>query len=604
MPPVNPRHELNCDRQNMLTKKFILISEILGGVVAYAVAYHPTVLANPITPVNAFPESDETAIRVAIPSGSAFETQSTFPGQFSHRFTAADLTDNYTDRYTDNYTDSQTLGNAETTAQLPQGRQLFDIQGHWAQTFIESLAVREIIRGFPDGAFRPEAPVTRAEFAAMIRKAFPQDQVIRDGGQFADVPIAHWAYQAILEAYRMGFIQGYPGNTFEPDQNISRSQVLIALANGLKLTTSGSSNTESILNTAYLDSNNIPDFGRNAIAAATENGLVVNYPNLNQLNPSATATRAEVAAFLHQALVKTGQLPQISAANQASAYIVGYQPPTSAEPINVPTPTPDNTASSDLDEAEIEALREQLRIPSLPVVLMPSTLGAAASPGSSSGSPTAFGADFGSVFTGASFQERTRFTTSSDGAVSAGFGLGNATKAVGLEVAVSVLDLTSRGSDDRAFDRGSVSLKLHRRLPNNFAVAVGYENALVWGFTDAGSSFYGVGSKIFQFQDSPRKPFSSLTVSLGVGNGRFRTEDDFNADNKTVNVFGSAGLRVLEPVSVIADWTGQDLTLGASIAPFRNIPIVITPAIADVTGSAGDGSRFILGVGYSYSFSY
>jgi hypothetical protein len=601
MSPVKPRQELNGDRQNMLTQKFILISEILGGIVAYTVAYQPTVLANPITALNTLSErdSEETAIRVAIPSGIASESLSTFPGQLSHRLTAADLTDNYTD--------CQTLGNAETTAQLPQGRQLFDIQGNWAQTFIESLAVRDIIRGFPDGTFRPEAPVTRAEFAAMIRKAFPQDEVIRDGGQFADVAITHWAYNAILEAYRMGFIQGYPGNTFEPDQNISRSQVLIALANGLKLTTSGSSNTSSntntILNTAYLDSNNIPDFGRDAIAAATENGLVVNYPNVNRLNPLAIATRAEVAAFLHQALVKTGQLPQISATNQASAYIVGYQPATNSEPINFPTPNPENTADSDLDEAEIEALREQLRIPSLPVVLMPSTLGAAASPGSSSGSPTAFGADFGSVFTGASFQERTRFTSSSDGAVSAGFGLGNATKAFGLEVALSVLDLTSRGGDDQAFDRGSVSLKLHRRLPNNFAIAVGYENALVWGFTDAGSSFYGVGSKIFQFQDSPRQPFSSLTVSLGVGNGRFRTEDDFNADKKTVNVFGSAGLRVLEPVSVIADWTGQDLTLGASIAPFRNIPIVITPAIADVTGSAGDGSRFILGVGYSYSFS-
>lgn len=285
-----------------------------------------------------------------------------------------------------------------------------------------------------------------------------------------------------------------------------------------------------------------------------------------------------------------------------TAIPLGIPEGNAAEPINVPSPNPDTT-SYNLDEAEIETLRQQLRISPLPVVLMPSTLGPAASPGSSSGSPTAFGADFGSIFAGASYQARTRFTNSADGAISAGFGLGDATKAVGLEVAVSVLDLTSRGSDDQAFDRGSISFKLHRRLPNNFAVAIGYENALVWGFTDAGSSFYGVGSKIFQFQDSPSKPFSSLTVSLGVGNGRFRTEDDFNADKKTVNFFGSAGLRVLEPVSIIADWTGQDLTLGASIAPFRRIPIVITPAIADITGSAGDGSRFILGIGYSYSFS-
>ncbi|NER37817.1 MAG: hypothetical protein F6J93_28310 [Oscillatoria sp. SIO1A7] len=251
-----------------------------------------------------------------------------------------------------------------------------------------------------------------------------------------------------------------------------------------------------------------------------------------------------------------------------------------------------------------EALRQELLIPELPVTLTPSTLGAAASPGSSSGSPTAFGANFGNFFMGASFQERTRFTDSSDGSISAGFGLGDSRKSVGLEVAVSVLDLSTRGGDNSAFDRGSFSFKLHKALPNNLAVAVGYENGIVWGFTDAGSSVYGVVSKIFQLQDSASKPFSSLTVSAGIGNGRFRSEDDFNDDRGTVNAFGSVGLRVVERVSAIADWTGQDLTLGASLVPFRNLPIVVTPAVSDITGSAGDGARFILGVGYSRSFSF
>jgi hypothetical protein len=568
-----------------MTTTYVVMGSILGN----AMAYHPVTKANPVTSVQSLETTEATAI------ASQPLTRRTL--EVSTSFSAKDLQLNSNS----NLIPSQNFGNVQPTVQLPQGLEFFDTQGHWAQTFIESLAVREIIRGFPDGTFRPEAPVTRAEFAAMIRKAFPEYGVIRNGVEFADVPVMHWAYNAIQEAYRIGFLQGYPGNTFAPNQSIPRSQILVALANGLNLTTPGTSNT--ILNTAYLDSDNIPDFARNAIAAATENGLVVNYPTLNRLNPQKIATRAEVAAFIYQALVKTGDLPQVSNSDRASTYIVGYQPPTTPEEISLPTSNPENNSSS-LDEAEIAALREQLKIPELPVVLTPSTLGPAASPGSSSGSPTAFGADFGSLFTGASFQERTRFTESSDGAVSAGFGLGDATKAVGLEVAVSVLDLTTNNGDDQAFDRGSFSFKLHRRFPNNFAVAVGYENAIVWGFTDAGSSLYGVGSKIFQLQDSPRKPFSSLTVSLGVGNGRFQSEDDFNADKDNLNVFGSAGLRVLEPVSVIADWTGQDLTLGASIVPFRNIPIVITPAVADITGSAGDGSRFILGVGYSYSFSY
>jgi hypothetical protein len=62
------------------------------------------------------------------------------------------------------------------------------------------------------------------------------------------------------------------------------------------------------------------------------------------------------------------------------------------------------------------------------------------------------------------------------------------------------------------------------------------------------------------------------------------------------------GVRLAEPISFIADWTGQDLTIGTSIAPLRRIPVVITPAVADVTGNAGDGARFILGIGLGYTF--
>ena len=217
--------------------------------------------------------------------------------------------------------------------------------------------------------------------------------------------------------------------------------------------------------------------------------------------------------------------------------------------------------------------------------------------GSSVGSPTAFGADSGDAFVGASFQSRARDTDKSDGAITAGFGLGDARRSVGLEVAVSVVDLIGD-----TFEDGGVSFKVHKLLPNNFAIALGVENAINWGNTDGGTSAYGVASKILPLRDNPAGSFSRLTVSLGVGSGRFRSEDDVDDDKDTVNVFGSVGLRAIDRVSLIADWTGQDLNLGASIVPFRNLPLVITPAVADVTGNAGDGARFILGVGYAFSF--
>ncbi|MEM9980273.1 MAG: S-layer homology domain-containing protein, partial [Cyanobacteria bacterium P01_D01_bin.2] len=123
---------------------------------------------------------------------------------------------------------------------------------YWASQFITSLATRDIIAGFPDGTFRPDEPVTRAQYAAMVRKAFNKTTV-RSSTTFVDVSADFWAASAIDDAYRMGFLSGYPNNIFQPNQNIPRAQVLVSLANGLsyQATTVASANI-------YSDSQSIP----------------------------------------------------------------------------------------------------------------------------------------------------------------------------------------------------------------------------------------------------------------------------------------------------------------------------------------------------------
>ena len=69
-----------------------------------------------------------------------------------------------------------------------------------------------------------------------------------------------------------------------------------------------------------------------------------------------------------------------------------------------------------------------------------------------------------------------------------------------------------------------------------------------------------------------------------------------------INVFGSVGVRVLPPVNAVANWTGQDLALGLSVAPVRRWPLVITPAVVDVTGRAGDGARVAVSAGLHHNF--
>ncbi|MDR7922205.1 S-layer homology domain-containing protein [Thermosynechococcus sp. HY213] len=173
-----------------------------------------------------------------------------------------------------------------------------DTQGIWAQACIDHLASRNIISGYPDGTFRPFAPVTRAEYAAMLGKAFPNAPVVRAPSMFNDVPSTFWAASAIQNATRTGFLSGYPGNVFQPNQNIPRVQAIVALASGLQYPTPPS--VEGVLG-QFNDAAAIPAYGRAGVAAATAKQVVVNYPNVQFFAPNQLATRADIAAFLCQA---------------------------------------------------------------------------------------------------------------------------------------------------------------------------------------------------------------------------------------------------------------------------------------------------------------
>jgi hypothetical protein len=163
--------------------------------------------------------------------------------------------------------------------------------------------------GYPDGKFKPDDPMTRTEFAAVINKAF-NSSTKRPANNFVDVPRDYWGYSAIQTAYQRGFLEGYPGRRFQPGKNIPRVEVLLSLANGLGL------QPEDIgVVSMYADASQIPNYAIPAIAAATERQMVVNYPNLNQVTPNRTATRAEVAAFVYQALVYSGKPPTVGGGN-------------------------------------------------------------------------------------------------------------------------------------------------------------------------------------------------------------------------------------------------------------------------------------------------
>jgi hypothetical protein len=225
---------------------------------------------------------------------------------------------------------------APTDAQIVR---FFDVpSNHWAKGFVEALATRGIINGFPDGTFRPDEGVTRAQFAAMVQKAFDQ-RARRNPVEFVDVPSSYWGYWAIATAYSTGFMSGYPDGAFYPEQEILRAQVLVSLANGLGYSTASTTSNSAIeqLFQVYSDAGEIPAYAQSTIAAATAKQLVVNFPNPRFLNPNQVATRAEVAAFLYQAMVSTGAVTPI-----ASPYVVAQagESPTTQTPSTSTTQTP------------------------------------------------------------------------------------------------------------------------------------------------------------------------------------------------------------------------------------------------------------------------
>ena len=94
----------------------------------------------------------------------------------------------------------------------------------WSVTAISYMSNLKLVKGYPDGTFRPTANITRAEFAAMVVRF---ENISTAGSKtFTDLQKDHWAYEVIQKAAQAGWISGYPDGTFRPDQPISRAEVV------------------------------------------------------------------------------------------------------------------------------------------------------------------------------------------------------------------------------------------------------------------------------------------------------------------------------------------------------------------------------------------
>jgi len=108
-----------------------------------------------------------------------------------------------------------------------------DIESHWARDSVQKLVEKGIVKGYDDYRFEPNATLTRAEAAVFIARAYnlkPSGSV----GTFPDVPANHWAKDAVSAAAARGIVRGYPDGTFRPNDPVTRAEmtVMAALASG------------------------------------------------------------------------------------------------------------------------------------------------------------------------------------------------------------------------------------------------------------------------------------------------------------------------------------------------------------------------------------
>lgn len=173
------------------------------------------------------------------------------------------------------------------------------------EPYIAALSSRGVVGGLPDGSFQPNKPVTRVEFAEMIRRAFEQPPT-KSPLAFKDIGTDYWGKAAIEQATATGFMTGFPNQSFQPNQLIPKLQLQIALATGLGLKPKGDP-VQTL--SQFSDSQAVPKWAVPKLAAAVDAGIVP--LNATRLQPNQPATRADAATMIYQALLHQGKVPPI-----------------------------------------------------------------------------------------------------------------------------------------------------------------------------------------------------------------------------------------------------------------------------------------------------
>lgn len=169
----------------------------------------------------------------------------------------------------------------------------------WANDAVTALVERGIADGYGDGTFRPEQNITRAEFVALVIRAFYPGAEAMDCS-FTDVSKDSWAYPYIAAASNLGIINGIGDNQFGPELNIKRQDMAVIINNIFAAMGRTADKTQAA---AFNDQAQVSEYAQDAVKMMRAAGIV-NGDDGNNFNPQSEATRAESAVIIYNTLSK------------------------------------------------------------------------------------------------------------------------------------------------------------------------------------------------------------------------------------------------------------------------------------------------------------
>ncbi|ALS24172.1 MULTISPECIES: S-layer homology domain-containing protein [Paenibacillus] len=180
-----------------------------------------------------------------------------------------------------------------------------DLSSHWAKKDIEALVEQKIVDGVTPTQFEPERSITRAEFAALVVRSLGLTSVT-SSTYFNDVDASDWYADTVSTATYAGLINGYEDNSFRPAAPVTREEMAAIVIRALTyadVATIVPADTQKELLAQFKDSDQIV-WAHKEIAAAL-NAKIINGMTADTFNPAGTATRAQAAAVVNRYLPYT-----------------------------------------------------------------------------------------------------------------------------------------------------------------------------------------------------------------------------------------------------------------------------------------------------------